>query len=175
MTKLKYILSAVFIITALTQTKGQKTMTLEDCRNQAIEANKDFKKASYQKKEAEAYQKAAKTAWLPSFSADLNYMQLFDIDDINMPGYFLPTADNEEAAQAGQFTGQSNVWSPGMQMELGNLSVLYGGLSVTQPIFTGGKIKYSNKQASVGVEMSELNYQLTYSQLIEKQTKPFGM
>ncbi len=173
MTKLKYIVSAVFMIVALTQTKGQKTMTLEDCRQQAIEANKDFKKASYQKKEAESYQKVAKTAYLPSFSADLNYMQLFDVDDVNMPGYFLPTADSEEAAQAGQFTGQSNVWSPGMQMELGNLSVLYGGLSVTQPIFAGGKIKYSNKQASVGVEMSELNYQLTYSQLIEKTDKAF--
>ena len=152
---------------------GQKTMTLEDCRKQAIEANKDFKKASYQKKEAESNKKVAKTAYLPSLNADLNYMQLVGIDDINLPGGFLPTAESAEAAQAGEFSGQSNVWSPGMQMELGNLSILYGGFSVTQPIYTGGKIKYSNKQAEAGVELSELNYQLSYSQLIENTDKAF--
>lgn len=173
MIKLKYILSAVIMVTALSVTKGQTVMTLEDCRKQAIEANKDLKKVSYQKQEAMAYQKAVRTAYLPAFSAEINFMQMFDIDDINMPGYFLQTADSEEAAQNGEFSGQSNVWSPGMQMELGNLSVLYGGLSVTQPIYTGGKIKYSNKQADIGVEMSDLNYQLSYSKMIEKTDETF--
>jgi outer membrane protein TolC len=175
MIKLKYIISVVFIMAALTQTNGQKVMTLEDCRSQAVEANKDFKKATYQKKEAESYEKVAKTAYLPSLSAEASYMQMFNLGDLSMPGYFLPTADSEEAAMAGQFTGQSDVWSPGMQMEIGNLSVIYGGLSLTQPIYTGGKIKYSNKQANIGVEMSELNYQLSYSQLIEKTDKAFWM
>lgn len=161
------------MVTALSVTKGQTVMTLEDCRKQAIEANKDLKKVSYQKQEAMAYQKAVRTAYLPAFSAEINFMQMFDIDDINMPGYFLQTADSEEAAQNGEFSGQSNVWSPGMQMELGNLSVLYGGLSVTQPIYTGGKIKYSNKQADIGVEMSDLNYQLSYSKMIEKTDETF--
>lgn len=169
----KYILSILLVLASIVGINSQTIMTLEDCRKQAVESNKDIKKAFYQKEEAKAYQKVAKTAYYPSLHAEANYIQLFGIDDINLPGGFLPTAESLEAAQSGQFSGVSNVYSPGMNMELGDLSVLYGGLNLTVPIYTGGKIKYSNKQAELGVEMTEQNYQFNYSQVIEKTDKAF--
>ena len=93
----------------------------------------------------------------------LGLMPLF-----SMAGGFLPTAASEEAALNGEFSGVSDVWSPGMSLEVDNLSILYGSVSVKQPIFVGGKIRYSNKQADAGVVIYEHNYGIKYSEIIEQ-------
>ncbi len=148
-------------------------LTIEQCRQQAIEYNKELKNSKYQQQEAVSMQKAARTAYLPSLSAEGNFMHLFDVDDINTPGGFLPTAESPEAAQNGQFNGLSNVWSPGLNLELGDVSLVYGGLSLEQPVYTGGRIRYTNKQADLGVEMSGYGYELKYSEIIEQTDKAF--
>lgn len=153
------------------QVSAQKVMTLEECRKQAVEYNKELKKAQYQKEEAIANQKAARTAYLPDLSASANGMYLPDIEGFSMPGGFLPTAASEEAAMNGEYTGVSNVWSPGISLELDNLSILYGSVTVTQPVYVGGKIRHANKQADAGVKIYEHNYDLKYSEIIEQTDK----
>lgn len=165
---MKKLIIIISILVFSNQLQAQKVMTLDECRNQAIEHNKELKKANYQKQEAVANQKTARTAYLPNISASVNAMYLPNIDGFSMPGGFLPTATSEEAALNGEYTGQSNVWSPGMSMDLDNLSVLYGSVSVTQPVYVGGKIRNSNKQADLGVQIYECNYDLKYSQIIEQ-------
>lgn len=161
------ILSLVFSA----QLSAQKMMTLEYCRKQAVEYNKELKKAQYQKEEAVTNQKTARTAYLPDLSASANGMYLPDIEGFSMPGGFLPTAASEEAALNGDFTGVSNVWSPGINLELDNLSVLYGSVTFTQPVYAGGKIRYANKQADAGVKIYEHNYDLKYAEIIEQTDK----
>lgn len=164
----------VIIISSLVfsfQLSAQKIMTLEDCRKQAVEYNKELKKAQYQKEEAVANQKIARTAYLPDLSASASGVYLPDIEGFSMPGGFLPTAASEEAAMNGEYTGVSNVWSPGINLELDNLSVLYGSVTVTQPVYAGGKIRYANKQADAGVKIYEHNYNLKYSEIIEQTDK----
>lgn len=147
---------------------AQDTLTLEECRKLAIENNKELKKADYQKQEAKANQKMARTAYLPSVGASANAMFLPDVEGFSIPGGFLPTAASEEAALNGEFTGVSNVWNPGMSMEFDNLTVIYGSINATQPIYAGGKIRNANKQADAGVEIFDHNYNLKYSDIIEK-------
>ncbi len=165
---MKKLFIIIYILTIGIQLSAQKVMTLEDCRKQAVEYNKELKKADYQKQEAVANQKTARTAYLPNLSASANGMFLPDVDGFSIPGGFLPTAASEEAALNGEYTGVSDVWYPGMSVELDNLSILYGSVTVTQPVYTGGKIIYVNKQADAGVEIYKHNYDLKYSEVIEQ-------
>lgn len=166
MKKLLIIISILVCTTG--QLFAQKAMTLEECRKQAVEHNKELKNAEYQKQEAKVNQKTARTAYLPSVSASANAMYLPNIEGFSIPGGFLPTAASEEAALNGEFTGLSDVWSPGIGLELDNLSVIYGSVTVTQPLYVGGKIRYANKQADAGLEIFDHNYSLKYSEIIEK-------
>ncbi|NOQ28432.1 MAG: hypothetical protein GQ564_23965 [Bacteroidales bacterium] len=165
---MKRIIIFISILVFGSQIFAQTAMTLEECRKIAVEHNKELKNADYQKQEARANQKTARTAYLPGFSASANAMYLPDVEGFSIPGGFLPTAASEEAALNGEFTGLSNVWSPGMGIEMDNLSVIYGSVTVTQPLYVGGKIRYANKQADAGLEIFDHNYNLKYSEIIEK-------
>lgn len=174
MNQIKYIVSTVVVVmTLFASSSAQKVMTLQECRRQAVEFNKEFKKSTLQNKEALANQEVARTAYLPIVSGSISAMHLPTFEGISMPGYFLPTAASEADALAGEFTETSNVWNPGISLEVDNLSVIYGGLSVSQPIYAGGKIKNTNKQADAGVEISDLALNLTYSEVIENTDKAF--
>jgi len=165
---MKKIIIIISILVCAIQLSAQKAMTLEECRKVAVEHNKELKNAEYQKQEARANQKTARTAYLPNVSASANAMYLPDIEGFSIPGGFLPTAASEEAALNGEFNGVSDVWSPGMSMELDNLTAIYGSVNVTQPLYVGGKIRYANKQADAGLDIFDHNYSLKYSEIIEK-------
>ncbi len=165
---MKKLLTIIYIFVFSIQLSAQQVMTLEDCRKQAVEYNKELKRAEYQKQEAVVNQKIARTAYLPSLSASANGMFLPDVNDFSVPGGFLPTATSEEAALNGDYSGISDVWNPGLNMEIDNLSILYGSVTLAQPVYTGGKIRYANKQADAGVEIYKHNYDLKYSEIIEQ-------
>lgn len=171
---IKYLLSTVVVLmTVLGNSFGQKVMTLEECRKQAVDFNKELKNAALQNKEALANQEVARTAYLPKVSGSATLMHSPTFDGISMPGYFLPTAESAEAAQAGNFTGTSDVWNPGINLAMDNLTLIYGGLSIEQPVYAGGKIKYSNQQADAGVEIAGMALDLKYSEIIEKTDQAF--
>lgn len=171
---MKYIVSTVVVvIMAFGTSIGQKVMTLEECRQMAVEYNKELKKAALQNKEAVANQEVARTAYLPALSASASGMYVPGINIDMSGGNFLPTANSEAEALAGDFSGLSNVWNPGLPLAIDNLSFMTGGLSLAQPIYTGGKIKYSNKQADAGVDISKLALNLKYSEVIENTDQAF--
>ena len=108
-TKITTILSLVLVLLANNALSAQTTLTLEQCRNQAIEYNKQLKQAALKKEETNAYKKAARTAYLPSLEASATAIYSPREIDLSVPGGFLPTAGSLEAAEAGQFNGISNV------------------------------------------------------------------
>lgn len=95
------------------------------------------------------------------------------MDPINMPGYFLPTADSEEAAMNGDFSGTSDVWNPGINIDLGSLTLINSGFEINQAIYAGGKIRYSNQQADAGVSIADMALNMKYSEVIEETDKAF--
>lgn len=152
---------------------AQTSLTLQQCREQAIEYNKELKKAELRKKEVYEQQKAARTAYLPSVEFSTNLIYSPNFDKIELPGGFLPTAESAAAGAAGDYSGISNVWSPGMSIDLGDLTILYGGLSVNQAIYAGGKIRNINKKADAGAEMAEMAVTLKHADIIELTDKMF--
>ncbi len=172
--KIKYIAATVVLMaTILGNSFAQKVMTLEECRNQAVEFNKELKNAALQNKEAQVNQKVARTAYLPSVSGTMSVMNRPNMDAISMPGYFLPTADSEQDALNGNFSGTSDVWKPGTTIDLNSLTLINSGLSVEQPVYVGGKIRYSNKQADAGVKIADYALNLKYSEVIENTDAAF--
>lgn len=171
---IKYIFSTVLVLLAVVGVSwGQKVMTLEECRQQAVEYNKELKNAALQNKEALANQEVARTAYLPALSGSVTGMYVPGVDMDMSGGNFLPTANSETEALSGNFSGTSDVWSPGLPIAIDNLSLIYGGLSLEQPIYTGGKIKYANKQADAGVDIAGLALNLKYSEVIEATDQAF--
>ncbi|MDW7693371.1 TolC family protein [Flammeovirgaceae bacterium SG7u.111] len=169
----KLILYISIISLAVGTVNAQTVMTLEECRQQAISYNKELKKAGFQQEEALANQKAARTAYLPQVGAEASAFFLADVDDISIPGGFLPTAESAEAAQAGNFSGTSNVWSPGMSLEMGNVSALLGSVSIIQPIYAGGKIRNINSQADAAVDITVMLVNLKYAEVVELTDQAF--
>lgn len=152
---------------------GQNVMTLEDCRKQAVEFNKELKKAALQNKEAKVNREVARTAYLPSLGFSSSLMHRPNMDPISLPGYFLPTAASEEDALNGNFSGTSNVWKPGTSIDMKSLTMINGSFTLNQPIYVGGKIRYSNQQADAGVEIAGLALNLKYSEIVEETDNAF--
>lgn len=152
---------------------AQQMLSIKECRRKAVEYNKELKIAYYQKQEAIANKDAAKTAYLPSLSASAELMYMPGLAGVSVPGGFLNTAISEEAAKNGEFSGLSNVWSPGMNLDLGNLTIITGGVSVTQALYAGGKVKYMNKQAEAGVDIYSNAHNLKYSEIIEQTDQAY--
>ncbi len=172
--KLKYLVGTVVILTMFLGTAfAQKVMTLEECRQQAVEYNKELKNAALQNKEAQVNQKVARTAYLPALSGTMSLMHRPNMDAISLPGYFLPTADSEEDALNGDFSGTSDVWKPGTNIDINSITLLNSGITVQQPVYVGGKIRYSNKQADAGVEIAGYALNLKYSEVIENTDNAF--
>lgn len=164
----------VFVSTALAGTAfGQKVMTLDECREQAVEFNKELETATLQNKEAQVNQEVARTSYLPSLGFSSSVMHRPNMDPIGVPGHFLQTAESEEDAMNGNFSGTSNVWQPGISLDISSLTLINSGFELNQPVYAGGKIRYSNQQADAGVEIADLALNLKYSDVIEQTDKAF--
>lgn len=170
MKKYIYILT---LLVSIVSAKAQEAMTLELCREKAVEYNRNLKVARLQHEEAIANQKTARTAYLPKVDAKGSAMLIPGVDDISMPGAFLPTAASANDAMAGNFSGQSDVWMPGISLELGDVAVLSGQFGIQMPVYAGGKIRYSNKMADIGVDIYDENFRLKYSEIVEQTDQAF--
>lgn len=170
---IKYIYTFL-LLAFLSPAIGQTMMTLEQCRKQALDYNKDLVEASLIIEEAQASMALAKKAYLPMFDASVMAVIMPNSDiSIDIPGSFLPTAESLTQAQAGDFSGVSDVYSPGMELSVDNLLLGTGSVTVTQPIYVGGKIRAINKQAKLGYKIAEENLQLTKVDVIQKTDEAY--
>ncbi|MBQ9363742.1 MAG: TolC family protein [Bacteroidaceae bacterium] len=156
-------------------------MTLEQCREQALQHNKTLSTAKLQIKKQEAELKAMKTKFLPNFNllaADLYNASKTDLTpDINgmLPGGL--AGMNAMLAQlaaspvyAPLISGLQN-YAKGIQLpddffefKVGN--VFAGGISFTEPLYMGGKITSGYKMNQLGVQMANTNVRLKESDVL---------
>jgi outer membrane protein TolC len=115
-------------------------LTLEQCRQLAIEQNITLRNANTSVTAASETSKEAFTNYFPSVSASgLAYNANKGLIQMEM--------------------------EPGQQMNLLKDGVM-GGITLTQPIFAGGQIVNGNKLAKLGVEVSELQLEQTRKEVI---------
>jgi outer membrane protein TolC len=122
-------------------------LTLDDCRERAIEHNITLKNAGLSVSAAQESSKEAFTNYFPTVSAT---------------GF---------AYNANKGLIQMET-EPGQTMNLLKDGVL-GGVTLTQPIFAGGQIVHGNKLAKVGVEVSQLQEEQTRKEVLLNVEKYF--
>jgi len=176
---MKKLLYTLVFLLATGTLQAQEYMTIARARELALAKNEDIKIAETTIQKSKAEQKAARTNYLPSFSAIAYSLYLKDNYKRDM---YLPTATPnlttgklDPNIMVNPSTGQPIIGADGnpifnmyayMPIDISLQGAYMAGVMVEQPLFTGGKIIAGNKMATIGVEMAEENLQLKKSNAI---------
>lgn len=139
--KIHYIqvVIAVFLFTGALQVEAQNQYGLEDCKKIAIENNRKLKNSQLEIQASEQLKKEAFTNYFPSVSASgTGILPKDPLVSMNLAGMSLGLFDK------------------GFQT----------GITVTQPIFTGGRIVNGNKLANLGTEVSRFQAKLSENEVL---------
>lgn len=141
---------------------AQRTLTLDECRKLAIQNNKELQIAKEQINAAGYQQKAAVTKYFPQVSAQGMYMRTqknLNLVDWDKIGGMIPQeviggimSVIPEAYQP-YLAALPDKLKAATEIDIRNLWV--GDISLTQPIFTGGKIVSYNQIAKYAKELAE--------------------
>lgn len=152
---------------------SQQTLTLEECRNLAIQNNKELQISGQKVKAADEERKAAFTKYFPQLSAMGGYM--WNQKDINLLDMDALSAKLGSAlgpiAQLPAF-GQLLGGVDEMQhLDVQNIWV--GGVSLVQPVFMGGKIVSYNQITKYARELAESMSDLQLQEVIYKTDETY--
>ena len=162
---------------------AQHTLSIDDCRQRAMEYNLGIQMSRVQVEAAESTQQSYKAQFFPSlsFSAALMYAS-FEADQTIKGGYlptFAPDASGELQPQiAGLAPDGTPIFSsyaylPDIPLSLKMNSLLLGGLQLQQPLYMGGKVQTAYRMASTGVRLAELSRRLQRDEVILESDKAY--
>ncbi|SEL75983.1 Outer membrane protein TolC [Parapedobacter koreensis] len=140
------IYAICFFVVAMGMSARSQTLTLEQCRQLAINYNYQIKNSTLALDAARAVRKEAYTHYFPNVSASAIGMQALD------PLLRMKTA--------------------GGDMGLLNQLAL-GYLNVVQPLYSGGRIKMGNKLAVLNVEVQERRQRLSENEVLLKMEQQY--
>ncbi len=180
--RLKNIIISIAAIASSLSTQAQ-TLTLEQCREMALENNIKMAKASEQISQAEYTVKAMRANFLPNISARASYIASNAVMSETIDGGYLPTFVTDATTgeltpnimlsngtpvlgSDGQYIYNQYAYFPGIELELEVNSLFSSSLQLEQPIYMGGKVASGYKMSKIAVELADLNQQLTSDQVI---------
>ena len=157
------ILLAIITHTAFTQ----KILTLEECREMALKNNVGMQNAELSVEIAKQQKKEAFTQYFPSvsatgvgFGAHKPMMQM----DMDISGMMQPLME--------MLVQMMPPGEPMPEMSSGPTKIdalkngVIGGVMATQPIYAGGQILTGNRLAQAGIEVRQLQKQMTDNQIL---------
>ncbi|MDR1416758.1 MAG: TolC family protein [Prevotellaceae bacterium] len=189
----KHILFAAIFSVACGMANAQQVMTLEKCRELAIENNKSGAIADRSKDKAAYTKRAYRANYFPKISASGSYLYSNIQMTQKISEAYLPTfapdpatgkltpnivvdpAGNPVIGPDGNPIFREYAYFPGMDftVKLNNLWMV--GLSAEQPIYAGGKITAAYRMAKIGEEIAGLSQQLSRAEIIVKTDEAYWM
>lgn len=202
--KKRFLITAALLLPCLLP--AQQRLTLEDCRQMAIDSNRELNQSAIEIQMAACDRGIARANYFPKVSATAAY--LYNNQDINLIGdgtsQMLQNAgtlvQGQLSGKIGELTqaimsnpaaAQEFMGSPMWQTVLGALShtdvsgainqigsqlddalhldiqnVYVGAVSVTQPLFLGGKVIAANRIAALAEQLAKDKYDTKYQQII---------
>ncbi|NHB68908.1 TolC family protein [Perlabentimonas gracilis] len=171
---------------------AQQTLSLNDCKRLALEHNYTIRIAKEDIGSSEAMASSARTKYFPNISATGLYnrtnrnIQLLE-NDMLIPvvpfsainpetGEFDPNRDPANTFVFNPISGgliydkdgnpvfTNYAWLPKDQLQFGGKNLFMAGISITQPIYTGGKIREMHR-------ISQLNNQIAKFSLTKEQNE----
>jgi outer membrane protein TolC len=151
---------------------AQEELSLERCRQMAVQKSETIRQADINMEKADAEKKAALTMYLPRVEGSATGIYLKDNIEMDM---YLPTVVPDPVT--GELiqnvmvdgTGQPVIGADGnplfnmyawLPLDISLHGAYMAGIYLEQPLFTGGKIIAGNKMAAIGKDMATDNREL---------------
>ncbi len=138
-----------------------ETLTLEQCRALALEQNKQIAASAWQAKAAKYTALSYRANFLPDLS--LGGTGLYSTADgtFGIAGGNLPVLGTD-----GLPTG-ATAYFPGVNLDYKLGWAYTGGVTLKQPLYTGGKIRAAYRLSRLGQDLAHLNERLTEAEVIQ--------
>ena len=163
--------------------EGARNITLQQAREMALEHNKEIAKSKLTLEQTRNDAKAYKTNFFPRINvtlADLysTYKGDFTIAGGHLPIYMMNPATgtylpNVSMGADGNYILNQYADFPSQKIDYKIGNIFLGTVSLTQPIYMGGKITAAYRMASRGAEMANENIRLTESQVIAQTDEAY--
>ena len=163
----------ILLLFCATTLHAQELLTLDQCRQLALDNNKRMVAASKQTQAAHYMVKSYKGNFFPNFIASGTGLYSTADGTFNIPGgnlpTFLPDANGQPTPNGGF------AYFPGIDLNYKVRTVWMGGIQVEQPIFMGGKILAAYRMATLGKQMAQLNENLTATEVILETDQAYAL
>ena len=170
---MKKKLTFITLVLCALITNAQELLTLDQCRQLALDNNKRMAAANKQTQAAHYTMQSYRGNFFPNFTASGTGLYSTANGTFNIPGgnlpTFLPDANGQPTPNGGF------AYFPGIDLNYKVRTVWMGGVQVEQPIFMGGKILAAYKMARLGKQMAQLNENLTATEVILETDQAYAL
>ena len=174
---MKRSLYSIFILYACVAIPGnaQKIMTLDECREMALENNKQIAISAQTTEKASTNMKAYRANFFPKFSLSGNYLLSNASSSLTIPGGYLPTyvpgtdgtlVPNLLTTSGDKPVFKSYAYMPDTEFRIKLSNSYTASLIAEQPLYMGGKITSAYRIARIGQDIAKLNSRLTRSEVL---------
>ena len=156
--------------------EAARSVTLEQARELALQHNKDIAKSKLTLEQTQNDAKAYKTNYLPRINVTLADLYSTNKGDFTIAGGHLPIyvmnpatgayVPNVSMGADGNYILNQYADFPSQKIDYKVGNIFLGSVSLTQPLYMGGKITAAYQMAKRGAEMANENIRLTESQVI---------
>ena len=191
-TRILGLMTAVLLLlpAAATAQPQKRFLTLEQCRSIALDSSAVLRSARLMEEKTALDRKAVITNFLPKFSAYGLYLWTSSSFDYDFSGGALPIYKNvygnlvpdlmRDPSGNIIYNGGIPVFNqyaviPPMTLSVDLANTFTAGVSVTQPVFMGGKIISGYRMADIGTDMAELNSQLKADETVVSVDEAYWM
>ena len=152
---------------------AQEILNLQQCREMALEYNKEMAASAKQTESAHYTAKSYLGNFFPNFTAGGTGIYSTIDGSLGIPGGNLPTFLPHAT---GQFLPNGGyAYFPGIDLNYKTGTIYMGGIQVEQPLYMGGKIRAAYKMSLLGKEMAHMNETLTATEVILKTDQAYAL
>lgn len=179
-TFLTNILTLIAIFTATAQ-----PLTLEQCRTMALEHNKSLSAAKMKLEQATFDMRSYKANYFPQINLMATDFYSTAKGNLGIDGGHLPIYNyvdaygqyvpNVTVNPDGSYTLNQYADFPDQSIEWKVKNIFIGGVTVMEPIYSGGKISTAHNMSKIGVAMANENIRLTEEEVIVKTDEAYYM
>lgn len=152
---------------------SQELFTLEQCREMALENNKEMAASTKQTESARYTVKSYKGHFFPNFSAIGMGLYSNASGGYSSGSANLPVFQPDAAGQVNTPVGFA--YFPGIDLNYKIGPVYMGGIQVEQPLYMGGKIRAAYKMSQMGQELAQMNETLTATTVVLKTDHAYAL
>lgn len=163
--------------------EGARNITLQQAREMALEHNKEIAKSKLTLEQTRNDVKAYKTNFFPRINVTLADLYSTNKGDFSIAGGHLPIymmnpatgtyLPNVSMGADGNYILNQYADFPSQKIDYKLGNIFLATVSLTQPIYMGGKITAAYRMASRGAEMANENIRLTESQVIAQTDEAY--